>query len=180
MPNDNRLYDLARLGDEADMDLKDWRFRTPADLVKWARGDLSMSCRAYTDIWHLDEHGQFQCCCFTHRPRSIHDWARDPAPLQKARESCAAIDGCAPNWVLFENREGERSGKPTRRDAEAFMAVREAMETVGVHLLDDLILHGSNGLSSLHDLVSPGQPYSLATDDSSRAELYRRWRTALD
>ena len=54
------------------------------------------------------------------------------------------------------------------------------MATAGVHLLDDLILHGSSGLSSLHDLVTPGQPYSLTDDTSSWAELYRRWRTAVD
>jgi hypothetical protein len=78
------------------------------------------------------------------------------------RDGVRSPDGCAPNWLIVENRTlGRTDIPPSELDVQSFITVRADLETIGVHLVDTMIFDRGFHWWSMHDLERPGQPYNL-------------------
>jgi len=145
--------------DDVEPDINDHRFRTPDDVREWVRQDLLISCKAYNEIWLLDSDGVYIGCYTSRSVVRIRNLAADPAQLLEATR-VALAEVAHPHWLIFENREGsEGDPRPTKGDTRAFVALREAVAPSAT--LVDAVILGERRSWSLHELLAPGEPYSL-------------------
>jgi hypothetical protein len=154
-------HDYARFDeyDDVEPDINDHRFCTPDDVRDWVRQDSLISCKAYNEIWLLDSDGAYVGCYTSRSVVRIRDLAADPSRLLEATR-LARAEVAHPHWLIFENREGsERNPSPTKGDTQAFVALREAVAPSAT--LVDAVIIGAHGSWSLHELLAPGEPYSL-------------------
>jgi hypothetical protein len=105
----------------------------------------------------------------------LRRWAQDPYGLHRSRrEGERAPGGCAPNWLIVENRTlGHDGVPPSELDVQAFLTVRAELASIGVHLVDTMIFDGEFHWWSMHDLERPGQPYDLRADGGIRRRASR-------
>jgi hypothetical protein len=144
-------------------DLSDYRFRSPADVVEYARHDRCIGWATWPDVWHLDDEGRFRCYFKGSTLDRLDRWAQNPYALVRSRrEGLRSPDGCAPNWLIIENRTLLRDDlPPSELDGRSFVVLRSSLESVGVNLVDAVIFDSDFHWWSLHDLERPGSAYDL-------------------
>jgi hypothetical protein len=54
---------------------------------------------------------------------------------------------------------------PSKGDAHAYLVVRDELASIGVDLVDAMIVDGDFHWWSMRDLERPGQPYDLRADE---------------
>jgi hypothetical protein len=159
-------------------DIGAYRFRSPADVVEFARHDATIGWATWPDVWHLDADGRFHCYFKASSCDGIRRWADDPYGLLRSRrDGLRSPDGCAPNWLIVENRTlaWRKDVPPSELDVQAFLAVRAEMASIGVNLVDAMIFDDDCHWWSMHDLERPGQPYALRDEDRpARSRRLRR------
>jgi hypothetical protein len=161
--------------DLPDPDITAFRFRAPLDVVEFARHDRNIGWATWPEVWHLDEDGRFRCYFKASSLDRLVRWADKPWPLHRSRqEGLQSAEGCAPNWLIIENRTHARTDiPPSELDAHAYLVVREDLASIGVHLVDVMIFDGDFHWWSLHDLERPGQPYDLRAAEVGRTSRRR-------
>ena len=142
--------------DEADLD--DFRFRSSADLVEWARRDRLTTWRTWPVVFHLDGAGAFRCYLKASSLCGIRHWSDDPTMLETSRaQGLSSPDGCASNWLILEHRWLPEETEVTELDAAAFLMVRRHLAAIGVNLVDAVIFDREHRYWSMHDLEAPGE-----------------------
>ena len=161
------LYDPANPADGPSPDLEAHRFRSPDDVIEWARRDFTIPSKTFPEVFHLDGDGAYRCGFRAFTGNTIVGWADQPHDLLRSRWEGVAQMGCADNWLILEPRGAGRAPvPPTEADAEAFAHVRKVLATVGVHLVDLVVFDGGFHAWSIHELELPGSPYALVGDDA--------------
>jgi hypothetical protein len=157
------LLDEDDSSDE-ELRIEGWPFRSPRDVFGWARRDLLMECKAFSETWFLDDEGFYAGCFHRRRPRKLQDWASDPSALLEVRRLEIDEGGGPTNWLFFENRLIRRwTNSSQANDMAAFTSLRETMSAVGVNVVDHVIFGERDEMWSLHAAVSKhGEPYRLA------------------
>jgi hypothetical protein len=161
------LYDPANLADAECPDLEAFRFRSPDDVIEWARRDFTIRSKTFPEVFHLDVHGTYRCGYRASSLDTIGRWADNPHDLLRSRWEGMATMCCASNWLIMEPRTlPSLTVPPSEDDAKSFIHVRNVLATVGVHLVDLVIFDDECHAWSLHELESPGRPYVLIDDDA--------------
>jgi hypothetical protein len=156
------LYDPGDLAAAPSPDLGAHRFRSPDDVVEWARRDFTLPTKTFPEVFHLDDDGAYRCGFRAFTGNTIVRWADEPHDLFRSRWEGVAQMGCADNWLILEPRGASRAPiPPTEADAEAFVHVRKVLAPLGVHLIDLVVVDGRFHVWSMHELEQPGSPYSL-------------------
>ncbi|MGH9212650.1 MAG: hypothetical protein ACRD2C_18575 [Acidimicrobiales bacterium] len=131
-------------------------FTDARQVVARAQVDTCIGWMTWPEVWHLDGEGRF-CCYFKGSSLdSLRGWADDPSPLRRSRLEGLRGGGCADHWVVVDSRPSwrypaMRVGEP---DVEALIQVRQALEPLGVGLLDVVIFDDRQHWWSLHELSS--------------------------
>jgi hypothetical protein len=144
-------------------DFSDYRFRSPADVVEYARHDACIGWATWPDVWHLDACGLLHCGYRGSTLDRLDRWAADPYRLVRSRRAgLRSPEGCAPNWLIIENRTLCREDvPPSELDQHSYVVLRSRMEEIGVNLVDAVIFDADCHWWSMHDLEHPGRPYEL-------------------
>jgi hypothetical protein len=160
------LYDPANLAAAPHPRLEDHRFRSPDDVIEWARQDFAIPSKTFPEVFHVDVEGAYRCGYRASSLDTIGRWADNPHDLLRSRWEGMAKMCCASNWLIVEHRTlPGHTVPPSEADAEDFVHVRKILATVGVQLIDLVIFDGQFHAWSLHELESPGTPYLLIDDD---------------
>jgi len=161
------IYDPANLADAPSPDLEAHRFRSPDDVVEWARRDFTIPTKTFPEVFHLDVDGAYRCGYRASSLDTIGRWADDPHDLLRSRWEGMATMRCADNWLILEPRTlPSATVPPTEADAQAFAHVRKVLATVGVQLVDLVVFDSGFHAWSMHELEHPGRPYALVDDDA--------------
>jgi len=144
-------------------DRKDWRpprldsftFRSADDVGAYAALDALNIWYAYPHIWHLTDHGRFDCCSKGSSLDPVARFAEHPEELLECRWTDVEPE-CPDNWVILEPRHEWLADRyeVTEDDARAFVQLRRALQENGISLLDAVIFDQEFHWWSLHELTS--------------------------
>lgn len=120
----------------------DWPLTGALDVERQIILERVVAKRTYPEVWHLDDHGCFSCGYRGCTGDSVRRWADDPSDLRRSRREGLRDNGCAPNWLIIEPRPEWLfpDGPIDERDVQQFLRLRDALQPVGVNLVDAILV----------------------------------------
>lgn len=159
------LFSLSRTGtmhtytplhpaDRMPPPIADYRFHDALDVVEYARRDPQLMLRTFPDIWHLDDDGAVRCVSWCSSLDGLRRWAEDPYSLRRSRQEGVATGECPNRWVIVEPRLIYKNQVMHEGDVAAYRAVERELASLGVVLLDAVVLDEHCHWWSLHELTT--------------------------
>jgi len=153
----------------------DFTYRDARDVARYAASNSLTTWCTWPDIWHLDVGGNWHCCSQGSTLDSVQRFAEAPRRLLDCR-AMPTGDRCPDHWVVIEPRHPYllQTYDVTEADVEAFLVLRQSLATLGVNLLDVLVVHQDYRWWSLHELTTGTtawdfDPAALRLDDAERS-----------